>query len=148
MNPAGMNPKPKILVAVHPLAIGQVESALQDQLDLIPVQTLDEAVQRLETHPDIAMILCGIHFDESHMFDLLRIVRQRFPDILFYCCRLVEKTQFSAVSLEAIAIAARSLGALDFINLPALADPHDRHALDVELRRIVMSQLTAGTGRE
>ena len=56
-----------------------VERALGRYVQVVPAYTFEEALRRLQTPQDINLVLCGMYFEETRMFDLLRFVRQRFP---------------------------------------------------------------------
>jgi hypothetical protein len=114
-----------------------VERSLGEYVELLPVYTFDEAVKRLRTAADIGLILCGIYFAQTRMFDLLRLAKAEFPQVPFVACRIGE-TEIPQVTLEAVGIAARSLGAVAFVNMPLLR-PDD--GADQEFRSLVLAQL-------
>jgi len=127
---------PRILAALRPEGIVAVERSLGQFADLVPVYAYDEAVRRLESAEDIDLILCGIYFAQTRMFDLLRYVRAKRPDVPFVACRIGD-TELPNVTLEAIGIASRSMGAAAFVNLPLL-----RHQeVDHEFRGLVLRHL-------
>ena len=35
------------------------------------------------------MVICGVYFDESRMYELLDYVRTRFPALPFLCARIL-----------------------------------------------------------
>jgi len=129
--------RPRILSALRPEGVVAVERALGQFAEIVPVYAYDEAVRRLESAEDIALILCGIYFAQTRMFDLLRYVRDKRPDVPFVACRIGE-TELPNVTLEAIGIASRSMGALAFINMPLLR--HDPLA-DQEFRSLVLRHM-------
>jgi hypothetical protein len=64
-------------------------------------------------------IICTIVFDESRMFDLLRLVKwtpewQRIP---FICVRLRRHILDSPLALERVALTCQTLGAAAFLNI-------------------------------
>jgi hypothetical protein len=111
--------KQKVLAALRPEAIVAVERALGEYAEILPVYTFEDAVTLLRSRVEIDVILCGIYFGQTRMFDLLRVARQEFPEIPFVCCRIGD-TEIPQVTVEAVGIAAKSMGAAGFINLPLL----------------------------
>jgi CheY-like chemotaxis protein len=129
-----LTPKPKVLAALRPQGVVAVQRAVGQYVDPIGVYTYDDAIAALRSRQDIDLVICGVFFDETRMFDLLRTVRQEFPDIPFVCCRVGER-ELQPVSLEAVGIAAKSMGAADIISLPLL-QPND--VADQEFRSFVL----------
>jgi hypothetical protein len=112
------------------------ERALGRYVELVPAYTFEDAVARLERH-EIRLILCGMYFAETRMFDLLRFAKERFPSIPFIACR-VGQSEVPQVTLEAVAIAAKSMGAVEFVDVPLLRpDP----VADPEFRSLVLRHL-------
>ncbi|HEX2565920.1 MAG TPA: response regulator [Burkholderiales bacterium] len=125
--------KQKVLAALRPEAIVGVQRALGEYAEILPVYTLEDAVTLLRSRAQVDVILCGIYFGQARMFDLLRVARQEFPEIPFVSCRLGD-TEIPQVTVEAMAIAAKSLGAVGFINLPLLRTSES----DLEFRSLVL----------
>jgi len=114
-----------------------VERALGGYVELVPVYTFDEALKRLHAGNDISLILCGIYFAHTRMFDLLRTAKEKFPGIPFVCCRIGD-SEIPQVTLEAVGIAAKSMGAEEFVNMPLLRpDP----AADQDFRSALLRYL-------
>jgi CheY-like chemotaxis protein len=128
-----MEARRKMLAALRPEGAVAVERALGGYVELVPVYTFDEALKRLHAGNDISLILCGMYFAHTRMFDLLRAAKEKFPGIPFVCCRIGE-SEIPQVTLEAVGIAAKSMGAEDFVSMPLLrpdpvADQEFRGAL-------------------
>lgn len=126
-----------MLAALRPQGVVAVQRAVGQYVDPIGVDRYDDAVAALRSRQDIDLVACGVFFDETRMFDLLRTVRQEFPHIPFVCCRVGER-ELPPVSLEAVGIAAKSMGAAGIISLPLL-QPSD--ATDQEFRSFVLRHL-------
>jgi hypothetical protein len=130
--------KHKVLAALRPEAIVAVERALGEYAAILPAYTLDDALTLLRSRAEVDLILCGIYFGQTRMFDLLRVARQEFPQLPFVCCRIGD-TEIPQVTVEAVGIAAQSMGAAGFINLPLLrtadADPEFRSLVLSHVRR-------------
>lgn len=65
--------KPRVLVAGTTPAIERVREILGGEVDTIAARSMREALQRLESHPDL--IVCNVRFDESRMLDLLQVAK-------------------------------------------------------------------------
>jgi hypothetical protein len=131
-----MERKPRILAAVRPQGGVAVRRALGEYAEVMPVHTYDEAVATLRAG-DINLVVCGVFFDETRAFDLLRFVRQEFPALPFVACRIGDR-EVAPVMAEAMGIAAKSMGAVAFIDMPLL---HADHATDVDFRSQVLRHI-------
>src|SRR5690242_19087500 len=105
-----MTNKLMVLAALRPEAIVALERALGEYAAILPVYTFEDAATLLRSGARIDIILCGIYFAQARMFDLLRLARQEFPQVPFICCRIGD-TEIPQVTVEAVAIAAQSMGA-------------------------------------
>ncbi|HEX6267919.1 MAG TPA: hypothetical protein VFZ81_13615 [Burkholderiales bacterium] len=132
-----METRRKILAAMRPEGAVAVERALGRYVEVVPAYTFEEAVKRLQGRDDLSLILCGIYFDETRMFDLVRLARKEFPRIPIVCCR-IGPSEVPEVTLEAVGIAAKSMGAEAFVDMQLLRpDP----AADQEFRNLVLRHL-------
>lgn len=121
--------KTRILIACVPEAYTRLCSFLPRH-DLIFVRTLTETHGALEAG-DYDMILMGLHFDESRMFDLLRYVRAdgKYARVPVVCFRgVVVADAKSKVVLEAVELACKAIGANAFFYLTAFTDDARGHA--------------------
>src|SRR5260221_4739097 len=112
----------KILVADGP-DIERRLGAILEPYRAAFVHTLAEAKRAL-ARDDFALIIIGVHFDESRMFDLLRQVRadERYEATPVIC---VASQPFDApISVESLAIATRALAADAFVDFARYRD-HD-----------------------
>ena len=132
-----MEKKPRILAAVRPQGGVAVRRAIGEYAEVTPVFTYDDAVTALRASRDIDLVLCGVFFDETRAFDLLRLVRQEFPGLPFVACRIGDRA-VAPVMAEAMGIAAKSMGAVAFIDMPLL---HADNATDVEFRSAVLRHI-------
>ena len=71
---------------------------------------------------------CTILFDESRMFDLLRLAKSRpgWQRIPFVCTRMRPNILDSPVALEAVAFTCKSLGAVAFLDIADYQQDADR----------------------
>jgi hypothetical protein len=132
--------KPQVLAAFPPPALAKVAEILGAHVELVAVSSMAQACERLANQRDLALVLCGVHFDDSRMYDLLRYVRLEFPQLPFVCCRIVE-AELAKISRESIRIAAASLGASAFVDYPELAASLGPERAAQEVRALLFGQL-------
>ena len=113
--------------------------ALQVEFDLVPADTLEQAVASLR-RGGIEAILCSIHFDDSRMFELLGAARVIAPGTPFVCCVMLA-SRLRQSSLDALVGTAKSAGACGCIDYNSLQRglgfaEADRRFRD-ELRRVL-----------
>jgi CheY-like chemotaxis protein len=105
-----------------------------DGLEPVFVATLDEAVRAM-TRQAFDLIVIGVHFDESRMFDLLRHVRldenNRAKPVVCVRGHLLEST---AISLEGLDIAIKALSGNVFLDFARFSDDAEG---DAAIRRII-----------
>lgn len=130
--------KPRVLIAgTHP-AVETVQHLLGTDVDYVCASSLDEALRRLDAHPDL--ILCNVRFDESRMLELLQAVKAEpaMRETPFICFRL---TPLTAALRKSIEVAVLALGALAFVDLSSLDRDTDHDATEAALREVILSQL-------
>ena len=71
----GSTIKPQVMAACPPFAYPTLERALGKDFELVPVNNLADAQALLERNRDWAMVICGVYFDESRMYELLDYAR-------------------------------------------------------------------------
>jgi hypothetical protein len=128
--------RPSILAAVRPQGGVAVRRALGEYAEVTPVYQYDAAVAALRKG-GVELVLCGVFFDETRAFDLLRFVRQEFPGLSFVACRIGDRA-VAPVMAEAMGIAAKSMGAAAFIDMPLL---HADSATDTDFRSQVLRHI-------
>ena len=129
--------KPRILAAVRPQGGVAVRRALGEYAEVTPVYTYDEALAALRGKSDFDLVLCGVFFNETRALDLLRFVRQEFASLPVVACRIGDRVVAPVMS-EAMGIAAKSTGAVAYIDMPLL---HADHATDVDFRSQVLRHI-------
>ena len=129
--------KPVILTAVRPQGAVALRRALGEYAEVAPVYEYGDAVSALRAQRDTDLVLCGMFFDETRALDLLRFVRGEFATLPFIACRIGSRV-VAPVTVEAMGIAAKSVGAAAFIDMPLLdADA----ATDGEFRSLVLRHI-------
>jgi PleD family two-component response regulator len=118
----------RILVASTSVGHNRAQQALSLLYDLSFASTMADAMRQLEEDPNgFDMVIAGVHFDESRMFELLQFIRtvEPFEKLPF----LVMQAQESAMTvMEGIKNSADKLGACGFIELQNLPE-HDANKL-------------------
>ena len=129
----------KVLIADGADIDGRIGALLKPHVSTF-VHTLGAARSALE-RDDYDLIIIGVHFDESRMFDLLRQVRgdKRYQAKPVVC---VASQRFDKpISMEGLEIATQALGANAFIDFAR----HGNHeAGNAAIRGIVERLLAAG----
>jgi len=131
-----MERKPCILAAVRPQGGVAVHRALGEYADVVPVYDYDDALAVLRKG-GVNLVLCGVFFNETRAFDLLRSVQQQFAGLPYVACRIGDRT-LSPVMVEAMGTAAKSMGAVAFIDMPLL---HADSATDTDFRSQVLRHI-------
>jgi hypothetical protein len=75
-----MSEIPKVLAACPPFAFPVLEKALGSCVDLLAANSLDKALEALRGDARPEAIVCGVHFDDSRMFDLPTLAETIGPE--------------------------------------------------------------------
>lgn len=108
----------RILIADVPETVDICRRWLAGPFTLVHAAQLDDAVQAL--HGPIDLVVCGVHFNEGRMYDLLRHLKlspalERLP---FVAIRCVEgELEFDGALHESVKIAVQALGGNAFVDL-------------------------------
>ncbi|HYC76147.1 MAG TPA: hypothetical protein VEI02_00845 [Planctomycetota bacterium] len=108
----------RILIAASPEPSAILRRIL-DGHDLVFAATVEAVEAELHASPHFDLVVCTIVFDESRMFDLLRLLKARpdWRDIPFVCAKVRPNLLVSPLALEAVAFTCRTLGAAAFIDI-------------------------------
>jgi CheY-like chemotaxis protein len=106
----------RILVADTPESVVALRAALTTSLPLHAVSTLEEARAAVAQTP--LLVICGCHFDEGRMYDLLRLLKAEpaLSKVPFMAVRCLEGELEDAI-YESVKIAVRALGGNAFVDL-------------------------------
>ena len=106
----------KLLVADDLAAIDAFRRSLTAPFELMPCTTVQEAQRKLDEAPEV--VICGCHFDEGGMYDLLRFMKAtpRFANVPFVAVRCLEG-ELDDTLYESVKIAVRALGGDAFVDL-------------------------------
>ena len=107
----------KILLAASPEPRAIIERIIAGH-DLSCAETMARAEQLLH-EATFDLIICTIVFDESRLFDFLRIAKSRpeWHRIPFVCARVRAHIVRSPTALKAAAFTCRELGAAAFLDI-------------------------------
>ena len=108
----------RILVADHADAFDVFRQVLARPHDLEHVASFEDAVRALRVPP--ALLVCGCHFDEGRMFDLLRALKKDpacrgVPFLAVRCAR--GNTSLDDTLYESVKIAVDALGGQGFADV-------------------------------
>ena len=111
----------KVLIADTPAGDRRISEILSGhQLEF--VRTLSDAQRAVERN-GFALVLVGVHFDESRMFDLLRYLQARGePRGCAVICMRTHRFASPAITIEGLEIATKALGCNLFLDLTWYAD--------------------------
>jgi CheY-like chemotaxis protein len=123
----------KILLAASSEPRATIERILAGH-DLSCPETLEKAEQMLRNQ-SFDLIVCTVFFDESRMFDLLRLAKStpEWQSIPFVAARVRQQVLEASISREAIAFTCKALGAAAFVdvaNYPMDTDREMRAAIE------------------
>ena len=106
----------KVLVADIPEMDDRIRECLPDH-ELVFVRTMYEAALALR-HDGFSLIVIGLHFDESRMFELLTHVRalNHYKDAAVVCVQGVDLILPEAV-MRTVDMAVKALGGTAFVDL-------------------------------
>jgi hypothetical protein len=137
----------KVLVAIRPEDAGVMRRVFGDEFDVISCATLAEAQAVLDGMggEPLAMIACGVHFDDGRMFDLLKLVKAdpQFSDIPFWGI-LRDEGMLSSAITRGIRTAMKSMGASGLFNLSQLDPGSDEEQAYLNLRSAIRQSLANG----
>jgi hypothetical protein len=127
--------KPLFLVAGTQPAFAVLREALEGSAELLVAESLSRAAYLLGARVDL--VVCTLRFDESRMFDFLRLARAAAPGVPIACCRLLD-AQLSDLAVDAVAVAARAAGADDYLDLVGLQREHGIEAGNAAFREALL----------
>jgi CheY-like chemotaxis protein len=131
----------KVLAADMPQGIQTLRNILGDSVELVTAASLPMA-EAILADQQVNAIICGIHFDDSRMFDLLAFAKahpstKAIPFLIF---RDIE-SKLDRTFARSIQISAEIQGAVGFIDLYHLKEKHGTEFADIHLRKIIFAML-------
>jgi hypothetical protein len=123
----------KILIAASSEP-GDILERILEGHDLVRADTMAQA-ERLLGEERFDGIVCTVVFDDSRMFDLLRVVKSSaaWRDIPFVCARMRLSVLASRIDLRDVAMTCGSLGAAAFLDIADYgADPEPKVRVTID----------------
>lgn len=134
-----MSARQRLLVAVTPMGYVHARRALHRRFDLISAFSIQQARVALQAD-GIDAILCSIHFDDSRMFDLLRVAHVVAPETPLICCRILH-SPLSRPAIEGLMTSAQQLGCRGFVDFNELQRSHGQDEADRRFCQAVVELL-------
>lgn len=133
----------KILAADKASGIATLRHIFGDGPEIRAVSTVGEAMRAIAQPTDL--IICGIHFDESRMFEFLSLVQNKrhltmAPIVIF---RDLE-SELDPTFFKSLEISATVLGAVGFIDLFSLKQKNGIAAADQYFRDFILDLVLPG----
>jgi CheY-like chemotaxis protein len=126
-----MHSVPHILVADVQQGQARARQALIGcSVEVVCVDTLADAIERLQNDRDrFDLVICGMHFDNSRMFDLLQFIRTHddLDNVSFVVIREVPPQLSGTVA--AVEQCAPALGACEIVETGAMTEDEANQAL-------------------
>jgi hypothetical protein len=132
--------KPKVLAAFPPPSVELISRVIGDDVELLFTDALSSAQALLAATPDFAMVLCGVHFDESRMYDLLEHAQRDYPPLPFVVVRVVD-WESRPISMAALSAAAQAAGAACVLDFVAMSQSLGEAAAERALREAILRHL-------
>jgi hypothetical protein len=112
-----MSTAPRVLVADTPESAEAFRDLLTSSFDLVRATTFEAARDALDPPP--ALVVCGCHFDEGRMYDVLRLIKATpgLGSLPFLAVRCLEG-ELDDPLYESVKIAVRALGGNAFVDVP------------------------------
>jgi hypothetical protein len=126
----------RILVADTSAGAKAIQNVFGREFELIHARSIEQALPALRNR--LSAIVCGLHFDGSRMFDLLRAAKGGFSrDVPFICYRDLE-SDLGASVIEGLEIATAVMGATAFVDTYTLKHRYGITHADNVLRSYVI----------
>jgi hypothetical protein len=135
---------PRIFIAATTDDEAAIARILGDKHEIVTAHVMSEALAKVKNEAfDLVMI--GVHFDQSRMFDLLRELHKvQYADtpVICFCTR---DTPLTRAAHESIDLASKALGAWMYLDHQKY---NDTATPDDELRRVIERCLTGEARKE
>lgn len=130
----------RVLAADAPDGIATLRNILEPTAELVAATAMRDALELLKGKIDL--MVCGIHFESSRMFDLLRLAKAdplaRAKPIL---CYRDLSSELPPTILQSLTIACTALGAVGFVDLYSLKQEVGTINADMRFLAIVLRHL-------
>ena len=112
----------RALIAARPGGRELLHDMLHDVLDIVPADTVADAIEVLEVEPRaVDLIVATLAFDDSRMIEFLQAVKRdrKLRDIPFFCCRIRPGVVTDDL-VGKMAAVCKACGAEDFVDVANL----------------------------
>jgi hypothetical protein len=135
----------KILVAVRSKDRQDISRALGAEFNVVFCDTFEKA--RLQLDESIGLVVCGAHFDDGRMFDLLRHLKEDVrTQLIPFLVIFGNRPEYSPAILHSIQSASEILGARGIIDFSTLSEDLGEARAFAHFRQIVRRILSSGEG--
>lgn len=134
--------KPRVLIAAANRSMEPISRPLKEHFELCLTTTLEEA--RSLAHQKIGVIVCGLYFDESRMFDFLRYVKAdpATRPIPFISVKATSEP-LSRTLVQGVEIACKALGAEQFVELSKWEEEYGEDTAHAKYRQLLRQLIRA-----
>jgi hypothetical protein len=133
-----MTTRHRVLVAAQAPVSALLEDMLKDAVDVVAVDSPEQAFDAIAAVGGVALIVCTMGFDESRMVEFLQEVRRR-PQTAgtpFLAVRVVRRL-LSDELIERLGTVALQCGAQAFLDLARLDAPAAERALKAKVAKLL-----------
>ena len=131
-----------ILVAASFSGYALLQSLLEGY-PLIPAYTIEDALEVLRHRCDIALCICAVQFDDSQMFEFLRLATAQHLQTPIICVRALDSA-LPRSCLDSLEVVTKNAGAVAFLDVVALLKQYGNARARVELGHSLREQIKEG----
>jgi DNA-binding NtrC family response regulator len=132
---------PAVLVADTPPAQAVIRRLLHGRARVVGAATLSDALAALA---GADLVVCGVHFDESRMFELLAAVHARSPGVPVVCVHTDVGDAVLATTIGNVEVTCRALGAAAFVDQAGRIGAVGVAQAEAELQETLAAHLPRG----
>lgn len=139
--------KKRILAADRPAGTQTIVNILGEEFEVVTAESFVQAENLLDERWDL--ILCGIHFDDSRMFDFAETLarRQEVTKTPFFIFRDLD-SELDTTFFRSLKISAEVIGAAAFIDLFSLKLQHGLEKADQMFRTTIIQVIDEAWGSQ
>lgn len=125
----------KILVADIALGASKLTSLLGEQHELVYTNSVQNALHIINSHTDLDMVIVGVHFDDSRMYELMQEIKRMTASIGLPVMGFCDThTMMSTATRDSIETGAHLLGACDYVDTANMSDTEIRTRINTCLK--------------
>ena len=131
-----------ILVAASVSGYVLLQSLLEGY-SLVAAYTIEDALEALRHRSDIALVICAVQFDDSRMFEFLRLATTQYSQTPIICVRALDSA-LPRSCLDSLEVVTKNAGAVAFLDLLAMLKQYGNVRAKAELANFLRNQLGEG----